>query len=150
MGLDLVLYTAQKSIDDGPKLAYGRKTWAIEGFFEQRCKMTAPRSYVFSITKEAWDEFINSLKPYMENKAFRTFIEEYNESDDSACYEVEEVIEHFLDNALENDRGYQLGPVWEAKFVLQWYDADVEVQKCFENNESVWMSASFQETTKGK
>ena len=144
MGLDLVLYTAKNWTDEGEELAYGRKTWAIEGFFAHRCKMTKPESYVFSITEEAWNEFIISLKPYMENKAFRTMLEEYDEFDDDACYEVEALIEKFLDDALEEDCNYQLGAVWEMKAVLNWYDADAEVRACFEEGEPVWMLVSFQ------
>jgi len=143
MGLDLVLYTAKKWTDEGEELAYGRKTWAIESFFERRCKMVKEDYYVFEITKDAWDEFIERLSPYMKNKAFKTMIKTYNEFDEDATYEVEALIEEFLDKALDSDSCYQLGPAWEAYAVVKWYEADAEVRACFDENMPVWMLASF-------
>ena len=44
-------------------------------------------------------------------------------------------LEHWLDTALENDDGYTLGLDWELSAVLRWFDADLEVQEVFNNND---------------
>ena len=143
MGLDLGIYT-EKEINGTTveeEICYGRKTWAIAYFFMKRC--CNKEEYVFPVTKKAWDEFISKVKPYAENENFVKMIEEYNEFSDEASWEIENIFECFLDEALENDEPYTLGPAWEARVVIDWYEANETIQKLFNDDAPVLMYVSY-------
>lgn len=154
MGLDLILYKKNKNqnIEDmsmeeelDSELAYGRKTWAIADFFRRRCNTIDRWEYV--VTKKDWDAFIKNLDD-LNNPSFRDKVDNYiNAIHDYECNKLEmekvekiimssyDELEHWLDTALENDNGYTLGLDWELHAVLEWFDADAEVQKVFQNDE---------------
>lgn len=143
MGLDLGIYI-EKEVNGATveeEICYGRKTWAIANFFIKRC--CNQEEYVFPITKNAWDEFISRVKPYAENENFVKMIKEYDEFSDKASWEIENIFECFLDEALENDEPYTLGSPWEATAVIDWYEADETIQKLFNDNVPVLMYVSY-------
>lgn len=146
MGLDLILYRKSPSIPEErqweDELAYGRKTWGIANFFIAKCQPEY-ECYDFEITKEAWDEFIANITPYFYNKHFKDFIESYSEFEEDATDEVEVLIEQFLDSVLDDGAPYTLGPAWEARALLRWYEADREVQECFKNDIPVGLIVSY-------
>ncbi len=145
MGLDLVLYKKTKDIlemsmeeEFDAELAYGRKTWAIANFFMNICDTSDQYEYNFPITRAEWNTFIKAFEPYFKNEEFCEFIRNYQ------GYErhLDECVEFFLDRAFGIDEGYTLGAAWEAHAALQWYEANEEVQKAFDEGE-VWLMVSF-------
>lgn len=159
MGLDLILYKYTKDDmtweeEQAAELAYGRKTWAIADFFRRRCN-TVDR-YEYLVTKKDWDAFIKNLER-LNDFSFREKVNNYIDAANSYYYdegdedEAEKIImssynelEYWLDTALENDDGYTLGLDWELHAVLEWFDADSEVQKVFNNdNEEVRLIVSY-------
>lgn len=154
MGLDLILYKKNKNqnIEDmsmeeelDSNLAYGRKTWAIADFFRRRCN-TVDR-YEYLVAKKDWDAFIKNLER-LNDISFREKVNNYIDAAYNYYYdegdedEAEKIImssyselENWLDTALENDDGYTLGLDWELCAVLEWFDADSEVQKVFNNDD---------------
>lgn len=144
MGLDLVLYTAKKidAYESERELAYGRKTWAIANFFMDRCE--GNDEYYYIVPEEIWDEFMEHITPYFSNEDFRNLIDNYSPYTVEAInLQLEDLIEFFLDQALDNNGPYTLGAPWEAKALLRWYEADEEVRKVYENNESVYLCVSY-------
>lgn len=145
MGLDLILYKVDKEgtfLNDDNELAYGRKTWAIENFFHSRSEVDLG-VYDWVVTEDVWNDFIATLKPYLENTFLKEMIENYDEYDDQEDWGIEILIEKFLDEALEYDMPYTLGPAWEARAVIRWYDANEKVQECFKKKIPVRILASF-------
>lgn len=154
MGLDLILYKKNKNqnIEDmsmeeelDSELAYGRKTWAIADFFRRRCEIADGWEYV--VTKEDWNAFIKNLE-WLNDISFRKKVENYvdaahnyhyDEGDQDEAVKImvssSNELEYWLDTALENDDGYTLGLDWELRAVLEWFDADSEVQEVFNNDD---------------
>lgn len=143
MGLDLGVYISadDKGIEIEKELCYGRKTWAIANFFIKRCGNA--EEYAFPITKKAWDEFISNVKPYANNEHFVKMIEDYDEFSDNASWEIENIFGFFLDDVLENNKTYTLGPAWEARAVMDWYDTNETIQKLFDDGVTIWMYVSY-------
>lgn len=162
MGLDLILYkrtkpTIEMSLEEelDNELAYGRKTWTIADFFTSRCKAVDPdNNYEFIVTKQDWDEFIDSLDK-LNDPVFRERVENF--IDLSTNWNMDKVddetfksftkdeydLEAWLDSALNNDSPYQLGLDWELVAVLDWFDADSQVQKAFEDGIDVRLIQSY-------
>ena len=154
MGLDLILYKKNKNqnIEDmsmeeelDSELAYGRKTWAIADFFRRRCKTVNEQEYI--VTKKDWDAFIKNLGR-LNDISFREKVDNYvdavhnyyyDEGDEDEAVKIMtssyNELEYWLDTALENDDGYTLGLDWELHAVLEWFDANSEVQKVFNNDD---------------
>ena len=152
MGLDLVLYKRTKPIAEmsveeelDSELAYGRKTWAIADFFARRCT-ALEEDYVYDVLEEDWDAFMKALDK-LNDSYFRHIAEMYIDD----CFEDDEVLEDivgkeledWLDRALDNDCGYQLGFAWELAAVLRWFDADEEVHKAFKDDYAVELLKSY-------
>ena len=145
MGLDLILYKVDKKgtfLNDDNELAYGRKTWAIEDYFHRKSGVD-PDVYDWVVTEDVWNGFIATLKPYLENTFLKEMIENYDECDDQEDWGVEILIDKFLEETLHDDGVYSLGPVWEARALIRWYDADEKVQECFKKKIPVRILASF-------
>lgn len=162
MGLDLILYKRTKpaiemSLEEelDNELAYGRKTWAIANFFSSRCEAVDPNyDYEFIVTKQDWDEFIDSLNK-LNDPAFREKVENFITL--STNWNIDEVdsetfqsfakdeydLEAWLDGALNNDSYYQLGLDWELAAVLSWFDADPQVQEAFKDGIDVRLIQSY-------
>lgn len=158
MGLDLILCKRNKPFEEmsmeeelNSELAYGRKTWTIAGFFSRRCE-SIQDDYLFKVIEADWDEFMNSLHE-LNDPDFREKVEDlidYENSNDyyDAPYNEEyektyEELENWLDRALDDDSGYQLGLTWELAAVLRWFDADSEVREAFKNGDEVVLIQSY-------
>lgn len=153
MGLDLILYRKHKNLKDmsleeelDSQLAYGRKTWAIANFFTRRCKMLED-DWLFEVTKADWDAFIKALSD-LRNPDFAekvsTFVKYRKDALDTDEYcSLYDELGDWLDNALGNDNVYQLGLEWELMAVINWFNADSEVQKAFEEGVPVELIQSY-------
>lgn len=149
MGLDLILYRKHKDLKDmsleeelDSELAYGRKTWAIAGFFTRRCKMLED-DWLFEVTKADWDAFIKAIDK-LNDPNFREKVELFVFlKDNSEHMETYEELEEWLDGALDNDSVYQLGLEWELAALLRWFDADSEVQQAFKDGAPVELVQSY-------
>lgn len=158
MGLDLILYKRIKPIEEmsmeeelNSELAYGRKTWAIANFFSRRCE-SIQDDYLFKVTKADWDEFMDSLHE-LNDPDFREKVEDLIDYENSNDYydtpyneeyeKAYEELENWLDRALGDDSGYQLGLTWELAAVLRWFDADSEVREAFKNGDEVVLIQSY-------
>lgn len=162
MGLDLILYkrtkppiemSMEEELDN--ELAYGRKTWGIAGFFSFRCETADPNNdYEFIVTKQDWDEFIDSLDK-LNDPVFREKVENFialsternmgmiDDETFNSFAKDEYDLEAWLDGALNYDSPYQLGLDWELAAVLKWFDADPQVQKAFEDGIDVRLVKSY-------
>lgn len=152
MGLDLILYKYTKdnmALEEelDAELAYGRKTWSIADFFRERCKCL-DWDWYYQVTKADWDEFIDSLEK-LNDPAFRQKVEDFIE-----LYDTTEVwndkleklyneLEEWYSGAVNNDTGYQLGFDWELRAVLDWFDANEEVQQAFKDGIDVRLIVSY-------
>lgn len=147
MGLDLTLYTKTKdtSFDDHDhhiELAYGRKTWAISDFFTGHCGCEEiDDGFIYRVTKEDWDKFINTVKPFLIYPGFVSLIENYDDKEDEYGM-IENVFHYFLDETIGGYM-YQLGAEWEAYAVVQWYKANEKVQKAFAHGLDVFLERSY-------
>ena len=149
MGLDLILYRKNKKLKDmsleeelDSELAYGRKTWAIAGFFTSRCKMLED-DWLFEVTKADWDAFMEAIDK-LNDPNFREKVELFVFlKDNSEHMETYEELEEWLDGALGNDSVYQLGLEWELAALLRWFDADSEVQQAFKDGAPVELVQSY-------
>lgn len=149
MGLDLILYRKNKKLKDmsleeelDSELAYGRKTWAIAGFFTRRCKMLRD-DWLYEVTKSDWDAFIKAIDK-LNDPNFREKVELFVFlKDNSEHMETYEELEEWLDGALGNDSVYQLGLEWELAALLRWFDADSEVQQAFKDGAPVELVQSY-------
>ena len=152
MGLDLILYKHTKDDmtweeEQAAELAYGRKTWSIADFFRRRCQALEGDWY-YKVTKADWNEFIDSLEK-LNDPVFRQKVEDFidlydtteiwNEKLDKLYYELEE----WYDGAVNNDDSYQLGFDWELRAVLNWFDANEEVQQAFKDGEDIRLVVSY-------
>lgn len=151
MGLDLILYTKQKktSFDDYDhhiELAYGRKTWAISDFFTEHCDCEAiDDGYIYRVTKEDWDKFIDTVEPFLSYPGFISLIENYDEEKDEYG-EMQCIFHYFLDKTIGDsifNAHYYLGAEWEARAVVEWYKANEKVQKAFELGLDVFLERSY-------
>ena len=52
-------------------------------------------------------------------------------------------LEEWYDGAVNNDDSYQLGFDWELHAVLNWFDANEEVQQAFEDGEDIRLIVSY-------
>lgn len=145
MGLDLILYKKTKDIEEmsmeeelDSELAYGRKTWALARFF---MNMTEEDTNSFRITKKDWNTFIDSFEPFFESEDICNLIKEYSSTDD-VTGKIYDLIEYIMNTGFGKYETYTLGAVWEARTVLEWYEADREVRDAFEEGE-VWVIASY-------
>jgi len=153
MGLDLILYRKHKDLKDmsleeelDSQLAYGRKTWAIANFFTRRCKMLED-DWLFEVTKADWDDFIEALSDLRDPdfmKKISTFVK-YREDalDEDEYNNLYDELEEWLNRALGNDCGYQLGLDWELMAVINWFNADAEVQETFKEGIPVELIQSY-------
>lgn len=151
MGLDLILYRADKPLNEMTwkelekvKLAYGRKTWGIADFFHNRCE-AIDGDWEYKVTKQDWDEFIDSVSD-LGNPEFRAKVNTLIDCDyfgEDPAEELYREVEEWLDGALGADGGYQLGLAWELAAVCEWYEADSEVQKAFEDGKEVILIKSY-------
>lgn len=152
MGLDLVLYKHTKDDmtweeEQAAELAYGRKTWSIADFFRRRCQALEGRWY-YKVTKADWDEFIDSLGK-LNDPTFRYKVEDFiSKSDtikewDDVFDRLYNELEEWYNEAVNNDDGYQLGFDWELMAVLNWFDANEEVQQAFEDGEDIRLIVSY-------
>ena len=149
MGLDLILYRKNKKLQEmsleeelDSELAYGRKTWAIAGFFTRRCKVLQD-DWLFEVTKADWDSFMKAIDKlndpnFREKVEFFVFLK-----DGSTHMEVYKELEKWLNHALDNDNPYQLGLEWELAALLRWFDADSEVQQAFKDGAPVELVQSY-------
>lgn len=145
MGLDLILYKKTKDIEEmsmeeelDSELAYGRKTWALASFF---MNMTEEDTNSFRITKTDWNTFIDSFEPFFESEDICNLIKEYSSTED-VTGKIYDLIEYIMNTGFGKYETYTLGAVWEARTVLEWYEADREVRDAFEEGE-VWIIASY-------
>lgn len=152
MGLDLILYKHTKDDmtweeEQIAELAYGRKTWSIAEFFRRRCQALEGDWY-YEVTKADWDEFIDSLEK-LNDPAFRQKVEDFIELYDTTEVWNEKLdklyneLEKWYDGAVDNDSGYTLGFDWELRAVLNWFDANEEVQQAFKNGIDVRLIVSY-------
>lgn len=152
MGLDLILYKHTKDDmtweeEQAAELAYGRKTWSIANFFQRRCQALEGDWY-YKVTKADWDEFIDSLEK-LNDSAFRYKVEDFiSKSDtikewDDVFDKLYNELEDWYDDAVNNDSGYTLGFDWELQTVLNWFDANKEVQQAFEDGEDIRLMVSY-------
>ena len=151
MGLDLTLYTKQKktSFDDYEhhiELAYGRKTWVISDFFTYHCNCEViEEDIIYRVTKEDWDCFIGTVKPFLSYPGFISLIEEYDDEEDEYGG-MESIFRYFLDKTIGDsifNAHYYLGAEWEAHAVVQWYKANEKVQKAFALGLDVFLERSY-------
>lgn len=145
MGLDLILYKKTKDIEEmsmeeelDSELAYGRKTWALAGFF---MNMTEEDTNSFRITKTDWNTFIDSFEPFFKSEDICNLIREYSSTED-VTGKIYDLIEYIMNTGFGKYETYTLGADWEARAVLEWYEADREVRDAFEEGE-VWIIASY-------
>lgn len=145
MGLDLMLYKKTKDIEEmsmeeelDSELAYGRKTWALARFF---MNMTGEDTDSFHITKTDWNTFIDSFEPFFKSEDICNLIKEYSSTED-VTGKIYDLIEYIMNTGFGKYETYTLGAVWEARTVLEWYEADREVKDAFEEGE-VWVTASY-------
>ena len=159
MGLDLVLVKRLKNYDRysmsieeefDSELAYGRKTWAIADFFSKRCE-AIEGDYLYKVKEEEWREFIDSLER-LHDSDFREKVElfcsynldlELNVDQVKYHWHLYNELEDWLDAALGNDVGYQLGLEWELAAVLRWFDADEEVKQAYKDGYEVELIVSY-------
>lgn len=148
MGLDLTLYCKPKSIsyddcDHHIELAYGRKTWAISDFFTDACECEMIESdYLYRVTEEDWDYFMDTVAPIFTNKFVIDILENYDEYEDDDEYSITEgMIMHCLNMMF--DGPYYLGPMWEARAAYEWFQADKKVRIAFEAGADVFIERSY-------
>jgi hypothetical protein len=151
MGLDLILYKKPKNVNelvddefDQNEIAYGRKTWAIANFFRGRCK-PIDDDFEYIVTRQDWNEFITALSQ-LEDPNFRQKVEVFINSydgEDEVDVDNYYAIKSWLDNALNNEENYILGLTWEVRAVLDWFDANEEVQNAFDNEFDVILMTSY-------
>lgn len=152
MGLDLILYKYTKdnmALEEelDAELAYGRKTWSIADFFRKRCKCL-DWDWYYQVTKADWDEFIDSLSKLNEPE-FRQKVEDFIELYDTTevwndkLEKLSNELEEWYSGAVNNDAGYQLGFDWELRAVLDWFDANEEVQQAFKDGIDVRLIVSY-------
>ena len=159
MGLDLVLVKRLKNYDRysmsieeefDSELAYGRKTWAIADFFSKRCE-AIEGDYLYKVKEEEWREFIDSLER-LHDSDFREKVElfcsygldwELDTDNEKHYWHIYNELEDWLDAALGNDVGYQLGLEWELAAVLRWFDADEEVKQAYKDGYEVELIVSY-------
>lgn len=159
MGLDLILVKRLKnqgnhgvSIEEEfeSELAYGRKTWAIADFFRERCEAIAG-DYYYKVREEEWDDFIDSLERLYDSD-FREKVElfcsydldwELDTDKEKHYWYIYNELEGWLDAALGNDVGYQLGLEWELSAVLRWFDADKDVHQAYRDGYEVELIVSY-------
>ena len=146
MGLDLTLYCKPKSIsyddyDHHIELAYGRKTWAISGFFTNTCRCEMIEDdYLYRITEEDWNYFMDTVRPFFSNPFIIDMIENYNEMEHNDDI-IEGIMEYCLDRMF--DGPYYLGPMWEARAAYRWYQANRKVRIAFEAGADVFIERSY-------
>ena len=161
MGLDLILCKKIKNQDNydmsieeefefESELAYGRKTWAIADFFRVRCEAIAG-DYLYKVKEEEWRDFIDSLER-LYDPDFREKVElfceygidwELDTDKEKHYWRVYNELESWLDAALGNDVGYQLGLEWELSAVLRWFDADKEVCQAYRDGYEIELIVSY-------
>lgn len=152
MGLDLILYKYTKdnmALEEelDAELAYGRKTWSIADFFRKRCQCL-DWDWYYKVTKADWDEFIDSLEK-LNDPAFRQKVEDFIELYDTTevwndkLEKLSNELEEWYSGAVNNDAGYQLGFDWELSAVLNWFDANEEVQQAFKDGIDVRLIVSY-------
>ena len=142
MGLDLYLFKVESGGDPREggivdELCYGRKTWALANYFALRA--TPVDEYYFKISKNLWNEFIDLIHPYASCRPFYKMVT----GPDLITDDEYAAIERFLDNTLHHDDPYQLGVIWEARVVMDWYDSDGKVQSAFIDGYDIWMCMSY-------
>lgn len=152
MGLDLILYKHTKdnmALEEelDAELAYGRKTWSIAEFFRRRCKCL-DWDWYYEVTKADWDEFIDSLEK-LNDPEFRERVEDFIELYDTTEVWNEKIdklyneLEEWYGGAVNNDGCYTLGFDWELRTVLNWFDANEEVQQAFKDGIDVRLIVSY-------
>ena len=149
MGLDLYIENRNKKVygnDDWHELTYGRKTWIIADFFRNR---NEPIDYdwLYNVTRESWDEFIATVHPYVTNSEFLAAfkrVEDYAWKDDAVKPSANDynMLEKLLD-ALGDDTCAQLGPEWEVRTVIDWYNTNYEVQEAFNRGDEIRLVVSY-------
>lgn len=144
MGLDLVLENRNEKVygnNEWHELAYGRKTWVIANFFRNRNE-PIDGDWLYHVTRESWAEFIATVHPYMTNADFLAVINRCTNVNYRSNSEDTKRLEAVL-NALDEDSWAQLGPEWEVRTVMDWYNSNFEVQEAFNRGDDIRLVVSY-------
>ena len=134
MGLDLILEARENPHTDWFEVCYGRKTWNIANFFTNR---NAAGDYFYGVSKQSWIEFCEYVEKY-DISRIRSFLEFKDEDDLS-----EEDFNYLEVFAEIEDVPCQLGLIWEATAILNWYDKKEEVLSLFDKGYEFHLIVSF-------
>lgn len=152
MGLDFGIYYKKKTEKmpkecdwykwmDNHELCYGRKAWELVHFLNLPTNdMTDPL-----VNKEDWDRFITALNKLLKGKSidyFSTLYEEYKLIDKYEQYD-KDIPPHILDDVLRYESWYDttfdetptLGYDFALNYLKNFYEANNEIQKYFNNDE---------------
>jgi hypothetical protein len=149
MGLDLILENRNKKHygnDDWHELAYGRKTWVIANFFRDRNE-AIDGDWVYHVTRKSWDEFVATIHPYATNAEFLNAVARVTdyEWDHNKPYPSDEddTLIRTAIESLNDDSWTQLGDSWEINAILNWYNANYEVQEAFNRGDEIRLIVSY-------
>ena len=139
MGLDLFLYAVKPEPGVNhilEELCYGRKTWGIAEYFISQKDTTEIEANWYNIPKTVWDEFVKKVDQYATHKEFMDFLKTLGDTENLGEIDAQ-VLKRFLENVLNYYEIPEISMVWEIKMAIEWYWADAEVQKCYDEDLSV-------------
>lgn len=137
MGLDLILEARENPHTDWFEVCYGRKTWNIANFFRNR-NAAIKGDYLYGVSKQSWIEFCEYIEKY-DIPRIRNILKS-NIDEDYLSDEDYDYIEDFTDMT---DVPCQLGLIWEATAILNWYDKKEEVLSLFDKGYEFHLIVSF-------
>lgn len=153
MGLDFMIYKAKKNsidahdadqawaaTDNATALAYGRKSWELV----DALKVDANQTYS-QIKKEDWDALIKDIKQieFVLRKLYNYNLDEMEDEDEENEYNsLMRVYEMWHESVF--DRYPTLGYDFSVGYILNFLDADEEIQAAFNDKDmEVWGFASY-------
>lgn len=138
MGLDLVLETAPRHDspeEDWIELAYGRKTWSIAHFFERRCIAT-DGDWEYRVTRADWNAYVKYIQDWNLERIKKVL--DFDNYDNVTEADLDYLME-FVSNLGEPVLGYD----WDARAMIEWYEANKVVQEAFNNDWYVRLIKSY-------
>lgn len=155
MGLDFMIYKVKKNsidahdadkawaaTDNATALAYGRKSWELVDALNVDANQTYSQ-----IKKEDWDALIKNIKQieFVLRKLYDYNLDEMDDEDEEAWNEYNSLMRVYeMWHGSVFGRGPVLGYDFSVAYMLNFLDADEEVQEAFNDKDmEVWGFASY-------
>lgn len=139
---------------------YGRKTWGIYYLLRDRENpLFVGQDSLYKVTKETWDNFVATVSSATDNtEDIRHAIclvnsweyseppydnVDWTEDEDlpQEVYEAYHLVEAFCDS-IQNVNP-TLGYAWDARAILDWYEANDKIQAAFNAGKELLLVASY-------